>query len=104
MTNFFVDRKKYIFNQPKFRRRFKPGNRRYSVEGEGSSFAMHLRQGYGAQEATADKPSPTQNITLKPGDIVQSETGSKPDFWESNWYKVLTSLAVVTGIVKTLGN
>ena len=48
--------------------------------------------------------SPTQNVTLKPGDIVQSETGSKPDFWESNWYKVLTSLAVVTGIVKTLGN
>ena len=60
----------------------------------GSSFA----------KATADKPSPTQNVTLKPGDIVQSETGSKPDFWESNWYKVLTSLAVVTGIVKTLGN
>ena len=47
---------------------------------------------------------PTANVVLNPGDIVQSETGSKPDFWESNWYKVLTSLAVVTGIVKTLGN
>ena len=47
---------------------------------------------------------PTAKVVLNPGDIVQSETGSKPDFWESNWYKVLTSLAVVTGIVKTLGN
>lgn len=45
--------------------------------------------------------SPTKNVTLKPGDIVQSETGSKPDFWESNWYKVLTGAAVVTGIVKS---
>ena len=47
---------------------------------------------------------PTANVGLNPGDILQSETGSKPDFWESNWYKVLTSLAVVTGIVKTLGH
>ena len=41
------------------------------------------------------------NIVLNPGDTVQVDIGSKTDFWESNWYKVLTGAAVVTGIVKS---
>jgi protein involved in polysaccharide export with SLBB domain len=36
---------------------------------------------------------------IQPGDTVLVKMGEKPSFWEANWYKVLTSLAVVSGIV-----
>ena len=36
------------------------------------------------------------------GDIVSVEAGEKPDWWESNWYKVITGTAVLVGIYATL--
>jgi hypothetical protein len=36
------------------------------------------------------------------GDIVSVEVGQKPDWWEGNWYKVLTGAAVAVGIYATL--
>jgi hypothetical protein len=36
------------------------------------------------------------------GDIVSVEVGQKPDWWEDNWYKVLTGAAVAVGIYATL--
>jgi polysaccharide export outer membrane protein len=39
---------------------------------------------------------------IKQGDMVSVEVGEKPDFWESNWYKVLTGAAVAVGIYATL--
>jgi len=36
------------------------------------------------------------------GDIVSVEVGQKPDWWEDNWYKVLTGTAVAAGIYATL--
>lgn len=36
------------------------------------------------------------------GDIVSVEVSEKPDWWETNWYKVLTGMAVVVGIYTTL--
>jgi len=36
------------------------------------------------------------------GDIVSVEVSQKPDFWEDNWYKVLTGTAVAVGIYATL--
>ena len=36
------------------------------------------------------------------GDIVSVEVGQKPDWWEGNWYKVLTGTAVAVGIYATL--
>ncbi|MFA5893984.1 MAG: polysaccharide biosynthesis/export family protein [Candidatus Margulisiibacteriota bacterium] len=36
------------------------------------------------------------------GDIVSVEVGQKPDFWEDNWYKVLTGTAVAVGIYATM--
>ena len=32
------------------------------------------------------------------GDIIKVDTGRAPDFSEANWYKVLSGLAVATGI------
>ena len=39
---------------------------------------------------------------VKPGDIIKIDTGTTPDFWSDNWYKVLSGLAVVTGIYSSL--
>ena len=36
------------------------------------------------------------------GDIVSVEVSEKPDWWESNWYKVITGTAIVVGIYVTL--
>jgi len=36
------------------------------------------------------------------GDIVSVEVGQKPDWWEDNWYKVLTATAVAVGIYATV--
>ncbi|MFH1683982.1 MAG: hypothetical protein ABIA67_03780, partial [Candidatus Margulisiibacteriota bacterium] len=36
------------------------------------------------------------------GDIITTETGKGPDWWEDNWYKVLTGTAVAVGIYATL--
>jgi protein involved in polysaccharide export with SLBB domain len=38
---------------------------------------------------------------IQPGDTVLVKMGEKPSFWEANWYKVLTSLAVVSGILNS---
>jgi len=36
------------------------------------------------------------------GEIVSVEVGQKPDWWEDNWYKVLTGTAVAVGIYATM--
>jgi len=38
---------------------------------------------------------------IQPGDTLLVKMGEKPTFWETNWYKVLTSLAVVAGIANS---
>lgn len=39
---------------------------------------------------------------IKQGDVVSVEAGDQPDFWEKNWYKVITGTAVLVGIYATL--
>ena len=39
---------------------------------------------------------------IKQGDIVPVEVSQKPDFWEDNWYKIITGTAVLVGIYATL--
>jgi hypothetical protein len=39
---------------------------------------------------------------IKHGDIVSVEVSEKPDFWEQNWYKIITGTAVLVGIYATL--
>lgn len=39
---------------------------------------------------------------IKYGDTIVVNVGNKPDFWEDNWYKVLTATAVAVGIYATL--
>lgn len=39
---------------------------------------------------------------IKHGDIVSVEVSERPDWWESNWYKVITGTAVLVGIYATV--
>ena len=39
---------------------------------------------------------------IRPVDIIKIDTGRAPDFWEDNWFKVLSGLAVATGIYNSL--
>ena len=36
---------------------------------------------------------------IKYGDVVTVDVGNQPDWWESNWYKVITATAIIVGIV-----
>jgi hypothetical protein len=36
------------------------------------------------------------------GEIVSIEVSEKPDWWETNWYKVITGTAVLVGIYATV--
>jgi len=39
---------------------------------------------------------------IKYGDVITVDVGLQPDWWENNWYKVLTGIAVAVGIYETL--
>ncbi|MFA6548442.1 MAG: polysaccharide biosynthesis/export family protein [Candidatus Margulisiibacteriota bacterium] len=39
---------------------------------------------------------------IKQGDIISVEVSDKPDFWEQNWYKIITGAAILVGIYATL--
>jgi len=36
------------------------------------------------------------------GDIITVDISKEPDFWEENWYKIITATAVLAGIYSTL--
>ena len=39
---------------------------------------------------------------IKYGDVISVDVGIQPDWWEANWYKVLTGIAVAVGVYETL--
>ena len=53
-------------------------------------------------EANALMGAPTSDIGSRTSNVYKVSMGSKPDFWESNWYKVITATAVIAGIYTTL--
>jgi len=36
---------------------------------------------------------------IKYGDVITVDVGKQPDWWEDNWYKVITATAVIAGLV-----
>jgi polysaccharide export outer membrane protein len=36
---------------------------------------------------------------IKYGDVITVDVGNQPDWWEANWYKVITATAVIAGLV-----
>lgn len=41
-------------------------------------------------------------FSIEHGNVYKVTMGTKPDFWESNWYKVITATAVMVGIYSTV--
>jgi len=39
---------------------------------------------------------------IKYGDVITVDVGKQPDFFEDNWYKIISATAVIVGIVATL--
>ena len=39
---------------------------------------------------------------IRYGDVITVDVGKQPDWWEDNWYKVITATAVIAGIAATL--
>jgi len=52
--------------------------------------------------ATLDPRLATATANLPYGTTLHVTLGKEEDFWEKNWYKLVTALAVVTGIVVSL--
>lgn len=44
---------------------------------------------------------PNQLATIEYGGVYKVDSGKQPDWWEDNWYKVLTATAVVVGVIST---
>jgi len=40
---------------------------------------------------------------IQPGDTVTVEVGKTPDFFEENWYRVVSAVSVITGVWLSLG-
>lgn len=36
---------------------------------------------------------------IKYGDVITVDVGNQPDWWEANWYKVITATAVIAGLI-----
>jgi Polysaccharide biosynthesis/export protein len=45
---------------------------------------------------------PDYTKEIKYGDVISVDVGIQPDWWEANWYKVLTGIAVAVGVYETL--
>ncbi len=41
-------------------------------------------------------------LTIENGNVYKVTMGARPDFWDSNWYKVITATAVLVGINSAL--
>lgn len=41
-------------------------------------------------------------LTIEHGNVYKVTMGTRPDFWDSNWYKVITATAVLVGINSAL--
>ena len=55
---------------------------------------------------TCETPEEAKALTgqenIKPGDTLRIETGKTQDFWEENWYRVLTGAAIVIGLFNSI--
>jgi hypothetical protein len=48
-----------------------------------------------------DVASLSSDRGVEHGGVYKVDSGKEPDWWEDNWYKVLTATAVVVGVIST---
>jgi polysaccharide export outer membrane protein len=74
----------------------------YVVQYDLKKDTWEVKKASSIDEAKAYLGFSTSDVGLPTSDIYKITMGSKPDFWEDNWYKVLTGAAVAVGIYATL--
>lgn len=74
----------------------------YVVQYDLKKDTWEVKTAKSVDEAAAYLGLSTSDIGLPTSDVYKVSMGTKPDFWESNWYKVLTATAVAVGIYSSL--
>ena len=73
----------------------------YVIQHDLRKNAWEVKEAGSIEEARA-LAGKNYNGEINYGDIISVDVSEKPDFWEQNWYKVITGTAVVVGIYATL--
>ena len=61
-----------------------------------------VKEAKSPEEAKALVGGQKSDTQLNPGDVVTVNIGKTPDFWEDNWYKVLSAVGVAAGVWNVL--
>jgi len=72
----------------------------YVVQYDRKKLEWDVKTAKSVDEAKAFAGS-TQIATIEHGGVYKVDSGKSPDWWEDNWYKVLTATAVVVGVIST---
>lgn len=72
----------------------------YVVQYDRKKLEWDVKTAKSVDEAKAFAGS-TPLATIEHGGVYQVNSGKTPDWWEDNWYKVLTATAVVVGVIST---
>ncbi len=73
----------------------------YVVQNDPKKQTWEVKEAKSHEEALAYMGISNQSAnlpTLHPGDVVTVNYGKAPDFWEDNWYKLLSAVGMATGI------
>ncbi len=77
----------------------------YVVQHDPKKQTWEVKEAKSPQEAIAymgQSGNQLEKYNLQAGDVVTVSYGKAPDFWEDNWYKVLTAMGVVAGVWNVL--
>ena len=56
------------------------------------------------EDGVSSTPNAEQKVAdINYGDVIKVDVGNEPDWWQDNWYKILTAAGVVAGIAVALG-
>lgn len=73
----------------------------YIVQHDKRENTWEVKEAKSIAEATAFAGKDYEG-KIKHGDVIAVDISKNPDFWEDNWYKIITGAAVLVGIYVTL--
>lgn len=74
----------------------------YVVQYDQKKNVWDVKEARSVSEANAYLGTLTTSGTIEYGDKIIVKTSKEPDFWEENWYKIVTATAVLAGVYATL--
>jgi len=91
--------------QQKFEDRFKI--LAHDILEDQSKNTWDVKEAKSVAEAQAYMGSSTSDIghrisDIGHGQVISVEAGTKPDWWQQNWYKIITATAVIAGVYVTV--